>query len=127
MPAFFDTHAHLDYPDFAPDIGQVIDRAQAAGIVKIISIGTDLASSARALKLAEAHAEIYAVVGWHPSHALDAPTDIRPALRALARHPKVVALGDMSEMMRSQHPWVRSYFHGRRAQELQRRMHAQAG
>ncbi|MEI2722639.1 MAG: TatD family hydrolase [Verrucomicrobiota bacterium] len=94
MPAFFDTHAHLDYPDFAPDIGQVIARAQAAGIVKIISIGTDLASSARALKLAEAHAEIYAVVGWHPSHALDAPTDIRPALRALARHPKVVALGE---------------------------------
>lgn len=42
MPAFFDTHAHLDYPDFAPDIGQVIARAQAAGIVKIISIGTDL-------------------------------------------------------------------------------------
>ena len=94
MAVFFDTHAHLDYPDFAPEIEQVIARAQAAGITKIISIGTDLASSARALKLAEEHAGIYAVVGWHPSHVLEAPDDIRPALRALAQHPKVVALGE---------------------------------
>lgn len=94
MAVFFDTHAHLDYPDFAPEIEQVIARAQAAGIAKIISIGTDLASSARALKLAEEHAAIYAVVGWHPSHVREAPDDIRPALRALAQHPKVVALGE---------------------------------
>jgi TatD DNase family protein len=94
MAVFFDTHAHLDYPDFAPEIEQVIARAQAAGISKIISIGTDLASSARALKLAESHVGIYAVVGWHPSHVLEAPDDIRPALRALAQHPKVVALGE---------------------------------
>lgn len=94
MAVFFDTHAHLDYPDFAPEIEQVIARAQAVGIAKIISIGTDLASSARALKLAEEHAAIYAVVGWHPSHVLEAPEDIRPALRVLAQHPKVVALGE---------------------------------
>ncbi len=94
MAVFFDTHAHLDYPDFAPEIEQVIARAQAAGISKIISIGTDLASSGRALKLAEEHPGIYAVVGWHPSHVLEAPDDIRPALRAFAQHPKVVALGE---------------------------------
>ncbi len=94
MAVFFDTHAHLDYPDFAPEIEQVIARAQAVGIAKIISIGTDLASSARAIKLAEEHAAIYAVVGWHPSHVLEAPEDIRPALRVLAQHPKVVALGE---------------------------------
>ncbi len=94
MAVFFDTHAHLDYPDFAPEIEQVIARAQAAGISKIISIGTDLTSSARAIKLAESHAGIYAVVGWHPSHVLEAPDDIRPALRELAQHPKVVALGE---------------------------------
>lgn len=94
MAAFFDTHAHLDYPDFAPEIEQVIARAQAAGISKIISIGTDLASSSRAIQLAEAHAGIYAVVGWHPSHVLEAPDDIRPALREFAPHPKVVAFGE---------------------------------
>lgn len=94
MPVFFDTHAHLDYPDFAADFAQLIERAQSAGIVKMISIGTDLASSARALKLAERHDCIYAVAGWHPSHAHEAPDDLRPALRELAQHPKVVALGE---------------------------------
>lgn len=94
MAVFFDTHAHLDDPAFAPEIDQVIARAHAAGIVRIIAIGTDLASSARALKLAEDHRSVYAVAGWHPSHAREAPDDLRPALRELARHPKVVALGE---------------------------------
>ncbi len=53
MPVFYDTHAHLDYPDFAEDLPQVIERAKAAGIMKIISIGTNLESSAQAVKLAE--------------------------------------------------------------------------
>lgn len=94
MAVFFDTHAHLDYPDFAADFAPVLARAQSAGIVKMISIGTELESSARAIKLAEQHDCIYAVVGWHPSHAHEAPDDIRPALRELAKHPKVVALGE---------------------------------
>lgn len=94
MAVFFDTHAHLDDPDFAADFAAMLERARAAGIVKIISIGTDLESSARAVKLAEQHACIYAVVGWHPSHAHEAPEDLRPALRELAKHPKVVALGE---------------------------------
>src|SRR5579864_7572309 len=94
MPVFYDTHAHLDYPDFAADIHQVIERANTAGIVKIISIGTDLDSSRRAIDLAEKFPGVYAVVGWHPSDALRAPEDIRGALRELAQHPKVVALGE---------------------------------
>jgi TatD DNase family protein len=94
MPAFYDTHAHLDYPDFADDLPQVIARAEAAGITKIISIGTDFASSQRALQLAEQFVNVFGVVGWHPTHANDAPTDLRPALRELARHPKAVAIGE---------------------------------
>jgi TatD DNase family protein len=94
MASFYDTHAHLDYPDFAHDIDQVIERANAAGIAKIISIGTDLESSRRAIGLAEKFACVYAVAGWHPSDALRAPEDIRGELRELARHPKVVALGE---------------------------------
>jgi TatD DNase family protein len=94
MPTFFDTHAHLDFPDFEADLPQLIERAQAAGIAKIISIGTDLDSSARAIKLAERFACVYAAVGWHPSHVTAAPADVRPALRELAKHPKVVALGE---------------------------------
>ena len=94
MPIFYDTHAHLDYPEFAQELPEVIARAQSAGIAKIISIGTDLDSSKRAIKLAEQFPNVFAVVGWHPSHADQAPTDLRPALRELARHPKVVALGE---------------------------------
>jgi TatD DNase family protein len=94
MPVFYDTHAHLDYPDFAPDFDQMIERAQAAGIQKMISIGTDLESSRRAIQLAEKFSCIYAVVGWHPSDVLSAPEDIRDDLRELGRHPRVVALGE---------------------------------
>jgi TatD DNase family protein len=93
-PLFIDTHAHLDYPDFSAELPQVISRAHAAGIDRIISIGTDLDSSRRAISIAEKHDSVFAAVGWHPSGALDAPDDIRPALRDLAKHPKVVAIGE---------------------------------
>ena len=95
MPVFYDTHAHLDYDVYQPDFADVLARAQAAGITKIIAIGTDLASSRRALALAEQHAPIYAAVGWHPGNAHEAPADIRPELRELARHPKTVAIGEI--------------------------------
>jgi len=94
MAFFYDTHAHLDYDDYKSDFAAVLARAQAAGITKIISIATDLASSRRALALAEKHPLIYAAVGWHPSNAHEAPADIRPELRELARHPKAVAIGE---------------------------------
>jgi len=94
MAVFYDTHAHLDYQDFAPDFDQVVERARAAGITRMVSIGTDLESSRRAIELAERHPAIYAAVGWHPGNANEAPDDLRPALRALAAHPKVVALGE---------------------------------
>jgi TatD DNase family protein len=94
MAIFFDTHAHLDYPDYAPDLAEVIARAHAAGITKIISIGTSLDSSERAIRLAEKFSNVFAAVGWHPTEALKAPNDLRPALREFAKHPKVVAIGE---------------------------------
>jgi TatD DNase family protein len=94
MPDFYDTHAHLDYPDFAGELPQIIERAAAAGIKRIISIGTDLESSRRAIALADRFEPVFAVAGWHPNEALAAPEDLRPALRELARHPKVVAIGE---------------------------------
>jgi TatD DNase family protein len=95
LATFYDTHAHLDYPDYANDLPEVIARAQAAGIAKMISIGTSLGSSERAIRLAEKYPLIYAAVGWHPSEALKAPADLRPALREFAKHPKVVAIGEI--------------------------------
>ena len=94
MQTFFDTHAHLDYPDFNGDLPQVIERAREAGISRIVSIGTDFESSRRAIALAERYENVFAVAGWHPTHVTAAPEDIRPELRKLASHPKVVALGE---------------------------------
>ncbi|HEV2319212.1 MAG TPA: TatD family hydrolase [Verrucomicrobiae bacterium] len=94
MAEFFDTHAHLDYSSFASDMNEVIARAQSAGISKIISIGTTLDSSRRAVELARTFSNVYAVVGWHPSEAAEAPDDFRSALRELARQPKVAAIGE---------------------------------
>ncbi len=95
MATFYDTHAHLDYPDYEKDLAEVIARAQAAGITKMISIGTSLSSSERAIRLAEKFPCVYAAIGWHPSEAMKAPSDLRPALREFAKHPKVVALGEI--------------------------------
>jgi len=94
MTEFYDTHAHLDYPDFHNELEQVISRAAEAGITKIISIATSLQSSRKVLELADRFPNVYAVIGWHPTDALDAPEDIRPVLFDLARHTKVVALGE---------------------------------
>jgi len=94
MPIFYDTHAHLHYPDMADELPEIIRRAHAAGIAKIIAIATDSQSSRRAIEIAERFPNVFAVVGWHPSDVLKAPDDIRQELRELSRHPKVVALGE---------------------------------
>ncbi|HOW65353.1 MAG TPA: TatD family hydrolase [Candidatus Paceibacterota bacterium] len=92
---FYDTHAHLDSGDFSSDLPQVIERARAAGIDRIITIGTDLASSEQAVRLSEQYDDLFAAVGWHPNDASTAPDDVRAVLRPLARHPKVVAIGEI--------------------------------
>jgi TatD DNase family protein len=94
MATFYDTHAHLQDADFASDLPEVIARAQAAGITRVVTIGIDLATSRHAIELAERFPAVFAAVGWHPSEALSAPADIRPDLRKLAAHPKVLALGE---------------------------------
>jgi len=89
-----DTHAHLDYPDFADDLDTIIQRAAEAGVTRIISIGTGIESSRRAVALAERYPNVFAVVGVHPTNVLDEPGDFLPALRELARHPKIAAIGE---------------------------------
>ncbi|HEY1769987.1 MAG TPA: TatD family hydrolase [Chthoniobacterales bacterium] len=89
-----ETHAHLDYPDFAPDFEDVLQRATAAGVTRIITIGTSLGSSRRAVELAEKYPNVYAVVGVHPNDAENAADDIITPLRELAKHPRVAAIGE---------------------------------
>ena len=94
MAEFYDTHAHLDFPEFAEDLPQLIDRAAATGITRVVSMGTDWESSAKAVALAERFESVFAVVGWHPNEALCAPTDFRAKLKGLASHPKVIGIGE---------------------------------
>ena len=89
-----DTHAHLDYPDFSEDLDDVIGRAKEAGVARVITIGTGIDSSRRALALAEKYSEVFAVVGLHPTNVQDEVEDFLPELRELAEHPKVAAIGE---------------------------------
>jgi TatD DNase family protein len=90
-----DTHAHLDYTDYDPDRAEVIARATEAGVTEIISIGTRLDSSARAVELAENFPNIWATVGIHPGEVDEAPDHAIDALRKLAQSRRVVAIGEI--------------------------------
>jgi TatD DNase family protein len=94
MP-LIDAHAHLDFPQFDADREAVIGRALEAGLVGIVNVGTNLASSRAAVGLASSYDFLYAAVGVHPH---DADT-VTPAgldeLRDLAQEARVVAIGEI--------------------------------
>ena len=90
-----DTHTHLDYTDYDPDRAEVISRATDAGVTEIISIGTRIDSSTRAVELAENFPNIWATVGVHPCDADNAPDDAIEHLHALAQSRRVVAIGEI--------------------------------
>jgi len=89
-----ETHAHLDYPDFANDFDEVLRRATEAGVTRIITIGTSVESSRRAIEIAEKYPNVYAVIGVHPTYAGEAEEDVTTPLRELAQNPRVVAIGE---------------------------------
>ncbi len=89
-----DTHAHLDFPDFAGDLDAVLARAAESEVTRIITIGTSVESSQRAVALAEKYPQVFAVVGVHPNSASEAAPGFIDELREIARHPRVVAIGE---------------------------------
>lgn len=90
-----DTHCHLDFHQFDQDRDAVVARAADAGVTVIVNPATDLASSRRAIALAERYDGIYAQVGVHPNDAGDFDGATLAELRTLAAHPKVVAIGEI--------------------------------
>jgi TatD DNase family protein len=90
----FDSHCHLDAEAFDQDREAVIERARAAGVTRIVTIGASngIDSAARAIQLAEQHPNIWATVGVHP-HDADLAGG-KELLETMARHPKVVAIGE---------------------------------
>ncbi|MBI4969466.1 MAG: TatD family hydrolase [Rhodospirillales bacterium] len=89
-----DSHCHLDFPDFAQDQAGVIERAKAAGVGTMLTIGTHLTKARPVIGLAERYPEIFATVGIHPHEAAREPQTDADALIALAVHPKVVGFGE---------------------------------
>lgn len=92
---FVDTHCHLDLPQFDPDRDDVVERAQAAGVQTIVVPGIDVKSCTRVLALAGAYPGVHAAVGIHPNDCEGFHDAAIAALRELASHRKVVAIGEI--------------------------------
>lgn len=90
-----DTHLHLDAPAFDADRDAVITRAAAAGVGLMISAGTSVEGSRRALALADRYANVRVAVGIHPDEAGTADPAALDVLAGLVRHPRVVAIGEV--------------------------------
>jgi TatD DNase family protein len=93
MP-LIDTHAHLHEPTFEHELPDILRRAKDNGLVAIVSVGTDLASSQWALRLAAENPLVWAAVGIHPNYVSKAQPEDWDEILKLARHEKVVAIGE---------------------------------
>lgn len=91
----FDTHAHLNDEAYDTDQDEMIQRARQAGITLIVNIGFNLTSSLESIDLADRYDLIYASVGIHPHDAAEAGPGYLEELQKMARHPKVVAIGEI--------------------------------
>ncbi len=87
-----DTHAHLDMLE--GDLEEHLASAHSAGLVQVAAVGIDLASSRTAVEYARAHGMVKAVVGVHPHDASRVDAGVMEGLRALARDPEVVGVGE---------------------------------
>lgn len=89
-----DTHAHLDEESFEVDRGEVLERARQQGVRRIVTLGTTLATSRRAVALTRQYSMLYAAVGVHPNYVTEVAPGEWDEIVALARQPKVVAIGE---------------------------------
>ena len=89
-----DSHCHLDFPDFAGKVDDVLARARAAGVGVCVSIGTELARFPGVKAVAEAHDNVWCSVGVHPHESEKERLDDAAVLIAEAAHPKVVGIGE---------------------------------
>ena len=89
-----DSHCHLDFPDFGPDLDAVLERAAGAGVGTVQTICTRVTRFDGVRALAEAHSSIWCSVGIHPHHVDNEPALPAAALVRLADHPKVIGIGE---------------------------------
>ena len=89
-----DSHCHLDFPDFQGELPQIIDRALAAGVTRMVTICTKLHNEPNVRAIAETYAPVYYAAGIHPMSAHEQPLTTVETLVALAKHPKFIGIGE---------------------------------
>lgn len=89
-----DTHCHLDFDEFAPELDQVIERAFTNDIACMVTISTRVRQFDRIRAIAERYENVFCSIGTHPHHAHEELDVTAEELAALAHHPKVVAIGE---------------------------------
>ena len=89
-----DSHCHLDYPDFADELDAVVERAHAAGVERMVTIGTRMDKAARLVQIAERYPGVFFTVGVHPHEAANAADEDFAKMREIAKHPKCVGIGE---------------------------------
>lgn len=93
-PLITDSHCHLDFPDFQGELPDLLSRARAAGVHRLVTICTRLKNEPAVRALADAHEGVFYAAGTHPMSAAEEPMATVAELVALARHPKFVAIGE---------------------------------
>ncbi|NAZ35762.1 TatD family hydrolase [Rubellimicrobium sp. CFH 75288] len=89
-----DSHCHLDFPDFDGELPDLLGRARAAGVERMVTICTRLRYADRVRALAEDHPGVFWAAGTHPMSAAEEPMVEPEELVALASHPRLVAIGE---------------------------------
>nr|WP_024079376.1 TatD family hydrolase [Magnetospirillum gryphiswaldense]CDK98347.1 metal-dependent DNase\ len=89
-----DSHCHLDFPDFADELDQVVERAREGGVGLMLTINTHVSRFPQVLAVAERFDDVYCTVGIHPHEAGSEPATDAETLIRLAEHPKVVGFGE---------------------------------
>lgn len=89
-----DSHCHLDFPDFEGEVPELIARARAAGVTRMVTICTRLRHEPRVRAIAEAHEGVFYAAGTHPMSAAEEPMATVDGLVALAGHPRMVGIGE---------------------------------
>lgn len=93
-PEIVDSHCHLDFPDFEGQVADIVARARAAGVTRMVTICTRMDAEPTVRAIAEAHDGVFYAAGVHPMRAAEAPLVSVADLVALARHPKFVGIGE---------------------------------
>ena len=89
-----DSHCHLDFPDFSAELDEIVERARAAGIGRVVTISTRVKKHAQVLAIADRFPDVFCSIGTHP-HYSDEEIDIDARrLIEISKHPKVVAIGE---------------------------------